>query len=63
MTTQPHDKMTARHREQYAYVYVRQATPRQGQHHLESQRHQDALVQRAMDLGWPAPRVHVRDAD
>src|SRR5215467_13784410 len=62
-TTQPHDKITARHREQYAYVYVRQSTPRQVQHHLESQRNQYALVQRAIDLGWPAPRVHVIDAD
>jgi DNA invertase Pin-like site-specific DNA recombinase len=63
MTTQPYDKITARHREQYAYVYIRQSTPRQVQHHLESQRNQYALVQRAIDLGWPAPRVHVIDAD
>src|ERR1043165_5894166 len=63
MTTQSYDKITARHREQYAYVYIRQSTPRQVQHHLESQRHQYAFVQRAIDLGWPAPRVHVIDAD
>jgi DNA invertase Pin-like site-specific DNA recombinase len=63
MTTQSYDKITARHREQYAYVYIRQSTPRQVQHHLESQRNQYALVQRAIDLGWPAPRVHVMDAD
>jgi hypothetical protein len=63
MTTQPREKITARHREQYAYVYIRQATPRQVQHHLASQRNPYALVQRAIDLGWPAPRVHVIDAD
>src|SRR5215469_10601510 len=63
MTTQSYDKITARHREQYAYVYIRQSTPRQVQHHLESQRNQYALVQRAIDLGWPAPRVHIIDAD
>ena len=42
---------------------MRQSTPHQVHHHLESQRHQYALVQRASDLGWPAPRVHVLDAD
>lgn len=63
MTTRPQEKMTTRHRERYAYVYVRQSTPHPVHHQLESQRHQYALVQRAIDLGWPAPRVHVIDAD
>ena len=63
MTTRLHEKITTRHRERHAYVYVRQATPHQVHHHLESQRNQYALVQRAIDLGWPAPRVHVMDAD
>jgi DNA invertase Pin-like site-specific DNA recombinase len=63
MTTLFHEKITTRHRERHAYVYVRQSTPHQVQHHLESQRNQYALVQRAIDLGWPAPRVHVIDAD
>src|SRR5262249_5415741 len=63
MTIPPHDKITARHRDRFAYVYIRQSTPRQVQHHLESQRNQYALVQRAIDLGWPAPRGHVIDAD
>src|SRR5215475_15719130 len=63
MTTRLQEKITTRHRERHAYVYVRQSTPHQVHHHLESQRHQYALVQRAIDRGWPAPRVHVIDAD
>ena len=63
MTTRPQEKMTTRHRERPASVYVRQATPHQVHHHLESQRHQYALVPRAIALGWPAPRGHVIDAD
>jgi DNA invertase Pin-like site-specific DNA recombinase len=63
MTTLTHDKITTRHRDRHAYVYVRQSTPKQVQHHPESQRNQYALVQRAIDLGWPASRVHVIDAD
>lgn len=55
MTTRPQEKITTRHRERHAYVYVRQSTPHQVHHHLESQRNQYALVQRAIDLGWPAP--------
>jgi hypothetical protein len=34
------DKITARHRARYAYVYVRQSTPPQVQQPQESQRHQ-----------------------
>jgi DNA invertase Pin-like site-specific DNA recombinase len=56
-------KVTARHRERRAYVYVRQSSPRQVQHHRESQQNQYALVHRALALGWPAPQVHVIDAD
>ena len=63
MTTRLHEQMTTRHRERHASIYVRQSTPHQVHHHLASQRHQYALVQRAIDLGWPAPRVHVIDAD
>jgi len=57
------DKITGRHRERYAYVYVRQSTPKQVQQHQESQRNQYALVQRGLDLGWPSTRIHVIDAD
>jgi len=57
------EKITARHQERHAYVYVRQSSPKQVQHHQESQRTQYALVERAAALGWPPERVHVIDAD
>jgi len=57
------DKITARHCDRHAYVYVRQSTPKQVQHNQESQANQYALVQRAITLGWPAERVHVIDTD
>ena len=63
MTLPQSEKITSRHRERAAYVYVRQSTSKQVQQHLESQRNQYALVQRALDLGWPSPRIHVIDAD
>ena len=57
------EKVTARHRERAAYIYVRQSTVRQVQHNRESQRNQYALVERAVALGWRPERVHVIDAD
>lgn len=63
MTREPTDKITARHRERRAYVYVRQSTVKQVQHNRESQRNQYALVDRATALGWEPERVHVIDAD
>jgi DNA invertase Pin-like site-specific DNA recombinase len=62
MLPQP-EKIISRHRERAAYVYVRQSTPKQVQQHQESQRNQYALVQRALDLGWPSTRIHVIDTD
>ena len=57
------EKITPRHHEQRAYVYVRQSSPQQVQHHRESRRNQSALVERAVALGWPPDRVHLIDAD
>ena len=45
------EKIARRHQEQRAYVYVRQSSPQQVQHHRESQRNQYALVERAVALG------------
>jgi DNA invertase Pin-like site-specific DNA recombinase len=56
-------KISARHLERTAYVYVRQSTPQQVQKHLESQENQRALAQRALALGWSPRRVRVIDAD
>jgi DNA invertase Pin-like site-specific DNA recombinase len=57
------EKVTARHRGQRAYVYVRQSSPKQVQHHQESQRNQYALVERAVALGWARERIQILDAD
>jgi len=56
-------KISARHLQRTAYVYVRQSTPQQVQKHLESQENQRALAQRAIALGWSSQRVRVIDAD
>jgi DNA invertase Pin-like site-specific DNA recombinase len=57
------DKITPHQYERRAYVYVRQSTPQQVQHHRESQANQYALVQRAQALGWPPERIQVIDRD
>lgn len=45
-------KLTADHLERQAIVYIRQSTPHQVLHHLEGQRLQYALQQRARQLGF-----------
>jgi excisionase family DNA binding protein len=46
------NKITADHVARRACVYIRQSTPDQVRHNLESQRRQYALVDRARALGW-----------
>ncbi len=46
------NKITADHLAHRACVYIRQSTPDQVRHNLESQRLQYALVDRARALGW-----------
>jgi DNA invertase Pin-like site-specific DNA recombinase len=46
------NKIAADHLARRACVYIRQSTPGQVQHNLESQRRQYALVDRARSLGW-----------
>ncbi|MHB2010071.1 MAG: recombinase family protein [Acidobacteriaceae bacterium] len=46
------NKITADHQARRACVYVRQSTPGQVRHNLESQRRQYALVDHARALGW-----------
>src|SRR5260370_3504323 len=46
------NKITADHLARRACVYIRQSTPGQVQHNLESQRRQYVLVDRARVLGW-----------
>ena len=55
------NKITADHLARRACVYIRQSTPDQVRHNLESQRRQYALVDRARALGWQ--NVDVIDED
>lgn len=56
-------KITDHHRDRLAVVYVRQSTVQQVLDHQESTRLQYGLVDRAVALGWPKPRVLVIDDD
>src|SRR5215218_10023450 len=56
-------KISARHLERAAFVYVRQSTPQQVQRNTEGRRNQEALAERATDLGWSPGRVRVIDSD
>jgi DNA invertase Pin-like site-specific DNA recombinase len=55
------EKIKSHHLERGAYVYVRQSTPHQVRHHLESKELQYALAQRATQLGFG--KVIVIDED
>ena len=55
------NKITAEHLSHQACVYIRQSTPGQVRHNLESQRRQYALVDHARSLGWE--NVEVIDED
>jgi DNA invertase Pin-like site-specific DNA recombinase len=56
-------KVTARHRDRLAVVYVRQSMPQQVVEHGESTRLQYGLTARAVELGWAPSRVLVIDED
>lgn len=57
------EKITPRHRERRAYVYIRQSTPKQVRENRAGQENQYALVERAVALGWPRERIQVIDDD
>jgi DNA invertase Pin-like site-specific DNA recombinase len=59
----PELKITPRHLEHDAYLYIRQSTPRQVLENTESTQRQYALRDRAVALGWPLQRIHVLDCD
>jgi len=59
----PELKVTARHLELDAYLYIRQSTPRQVLENTESTQRQYALRDRAIAFGWPRERIHVLDCD
>ncbi len=56
-------KITPRHLERKAIIYIRQSSPKQVRVNTESQRNQRALVERAQSLGWSQARIVVLDAD
>jgi DNA invertase Pin-like site-specific DNA recombinase/transposase len=56
-------KITERHRQRRAVVYVRQSTPGQVERNTESAARQYALAERAVELGWPTASVLVVDED
>ena len=56
-------KIQIHHRQKMAYVYLRQSTMAQVYHHQESTHRQDALKDRALELGWPPDQIRVLDAD
>ncbi len=58
-----HPKIHERHRQRWAYVYIRQSTLRQVAEHVESQDLQYQLAARARSWGWPEERIVVIDED
>lgn len=63
MNDQQRHKVTARHLARAAYLYVRQATRRQGFANAETLRRHVRLRQQAVVLGWPVESVMVIDSD
>jgi DNA invertase Pin-like site-specific DNA recombinase len=63
VTTGINSKVTAKHLNRDAYLYIRQSTVRQVFENTESTKRQYALQQGAVALGWPYERVHVIDSD
>lgn len=58
-----HSKISTRHLDRLAIVYVRQSTMHQVHHNQESTRLQYNLKSYAVTLGWPVERVIVIDDD
>jgi DNA invertase Pin-like site-specific DNA recombinase len=59
----PHPKILDLHRKKLAVIYVRQSSLYQVENHLESQKRQYQLTDRAELLGWPTARCVVIDED
>jgi DNA invertase Pin-like site-specific DNA recombinase len=63
MMSDAHQKVTARHIQRQAMLYVRQSTLHQVLENTESTARQYALRERAVALGWPTERIVVIDQD
>ena len=57
------EKITHEQIKRLAIVYVRQSTQQQVLEHRESTERQYALVDRAVELGWPSSAIEVIDED
>ena len=58
-----HSKITDQHKQEKAYVYVRQSTLSQVMHHQESTDRQYALKDKAIALGWSPSQIRTFDGD
>jgi DNA invertase Pin-like site-specific DNA recombinase len=56
-------KIRPEHLDRQAYVYVRQSSPHQVEHHREGRRRQYDLATWAQEVGWPKERIVVLDED
>lgn len=63
MSEQENSKITSKHLERNAYLYVRQSTLRQVIENSESTKRQYGLKQRALNLGWRNEQICVIDND
>jgi DNA invertase Pin-like site-specific DNA recombinase len=59
----PNEKIKTTHLQRSVYVYVRQSTAAQVQHHRESTERQYKLAERATKLGWAQSQVRIIDED
>src|ERR1700681_4860123 len=59
----PELKVSQRHLDHDAYLYIRQSTLRQMIENIESTQRQYTLRDRAVALGWPLERIRVLDND
>jgi len=57
------NKIRESHLKRKAYIYIRQSSLAQVQHHQESTRRQYRLYERALRLGWPKERIEIIDED
>lgn len=63
MLTHESPKIQAAHRTRQAYVYIRQSSPMQVEHNLESQDLQYQLAQQAQTFGWRKDQIVIIDED
>jgi DNA invertase Pin-like site-specific DNA recombinase len=57
------EKITRRHQERLAIIYIRQSTPQQVERHQESTKLQYALTERAYQFGWLRNAIVTIDDD